>query len=398
MHPQRARRAGITAFFVQGACFAVLLTRIPALKDRFGLSDGQLALVLLVVPVVAGLGSLLAGSLAGRHGSARVIRVAAPCVCLGLAAIGAAPTLPLLFAVLAAFAVALGAVDATMNMQGVAVQDAYGRSIMSSFHAAFSLAGILGSLLAAGAARLHWPLGGFFSGVAVLGIAASLAAGPSLIRVDVAAGQPSGGHGAGAVVIPVALPWRPILLIGVAVTCLYIGDSTVSNWSAVYLTDVLHSSDSVAALAYGGYATAMLLGRLGGDAAVEWYGVVNVIRIGSLVAAAGVAVVIAAPWPAFGLAGFVIMGLGLCVVAPQSFTAAAKVDPTGSGAAVARVNAFNYVGFVLGAPLVGLVGDGVGTLRVGFVVPMLLVLVIGLFAPAFDPAPIARNGLPTMKP
>jgi MFS family permease len=400
MTPVHARRATFVAFFVQGTCFAVLLTRIPALKDRFALSDGELALVLLVVPVVAGMGSLLAGSLAGRYGSAPVLRIAAIMVCLGLAGIGAAPTLPLLFAVLAAFALALGGVDATMNMQGVAVQNRYGRSIMVGFHAVFSLAGILGSLAAAGAAKAELPLAAFFGGVAVLGGAASLLAGPWLLRRDDAAtGEPERP----GVTAP-ALPWRPILLLGAAVTCLYIGDSATSNWSAVYLTDALHSSESVAALAYGGYATAMLLGRVVGDAVVDRFGVVRVVRAGGLLASAGLLVVVIAPLPAVGIAGFAVLGLGLCIVAPQSFTAASRLDPSGSGVAVARVNVFNYVGFVLGAPLVGLVAE-VSSLRVGFIVPLLLVLVIVVTAKAFDPVPApsalaapALNGLPTMKP
>jgi len=114
-------------------------------------------------------------------------------------------------------------------------------------------------------------------------------------------------------------------------------------------------------------------------------------------------VVVIAPLPAVGIAGFAVLGLGLCIVAPQSFTAASHLDPTGSGVAVARVNVFNYVGFVLGAPLVGLVAE-VSSLRVGFVLPLLLVLAIVLTAKAFDPVPPgtalaapALNELPTMK-
>ena len=71
---QRARVAAAVCFFVQGFCFAALLTKVNVLKDRFGFSDGELSLVLLVVPVVAGLGSVLAGLFAARLGSALVLR------------------------------------------------------------------------------------------------------------------------------------------------------------------------------------------------------------------------------------------------------------------------------------------------------------------------------------
>ena len=399
MTPVSARRAAFVAFFVQGTCFAALVTRIPTLRDRFELSEGQLAMVLLVVPLVAGLGSLAAGALAGRYGSAPVLRVAAPVVCAGLVGVGAAPTLPALFPLLAVFALALGGVDASMNMQGVAIQARYGRSIMSGFHAAWSLGGIAGSLAASQAAGSSLPLGAFFAAVAVLCGCASLLAGPRLLRRDAGTAADAGARAAADVAADVragTVPWRPLLLIGAAVTCLYIGDSTVSNWSAVYLTDALHSSERVAALAYSAYAWAMLIGRLPGDAAVNRFGVVAVVRAGGLAAAAGLLIVVLAPAPAVAIGGFALLGLGLCAVAPQSFTAADRLDPAGSGTAVARVNVFNYLGFVLGAPLVGLVAE-FSSLRAGFVVPLLLVLLIVVTAPAFDPAERAPNGLPTMK-
>ena len=101
------------------------------------------------MPVIAGVGSVLAGVLAPRIGSATVLRVAA----LGVAALtaGARPgrPAPLLYVAVALFGLFLGGVDATMNMQGTAVQRRYGRSILASCHAWWSIAGIAGALAAA---------------------------------------------------------------------------------------------------------------------------------------------------------------------------------------------------------------------------------------------------------
>src|SRR5438309_961295 len=85
---RRARFATSAAFFVQGLCFAVLVTRVSVLQDKFHLSNGQLTIVLLVVPILAGIGSVVAGTLASRLGSRSVLRVAQPIVCLALPAIG----------------------------------------------------------------------------------------------------------------------------------------------------------------------------------------------------------------------------------------------------------------------------------------------------------------------
>lgn len=381
---RRARRSTAAAYVVQGLCFAGVLTRVPALKDKFGFSDGELSLILLAVPVVAGAGSVLAGALAARLGSAPVLRVAGPGVCAAMLAIGAAGTRPLLFLAVAAFGLVIGAVDATMNMQGVAVQRRYGRSLLMSFHGAWSIAGIASSLATAGAERVELPLVAGIAVVSVVGAVVGLVAGPSLLRRDEERAftpEPSAAAG-------VALPWRPILLIGIAVTINYIADSATSNWSAVYLRDALDGSRSVAALGLGGYLTCQVLGRTFADRVVGRFGAARTVAVGAVVGAAGMAIVVAAPTPAVGIAGFAVVGFGLCVVVPQSFSAADAVDPAGSGVAIARVNLFNYLGFVVGAALIGAIAEG-ASLRLAFALPGVLLLAIVALARDFSARSIA---------
>jgi MFS family permease len=134
--------------------------------------------------------------------------------------------------------------------------------------------------------------------------------------------------------------------------------------------------------------------RLAGDRTVARFGPVAVLRVGALVACAGLAVVVFAPtWPVAVL-GFLVMGAGVAVVAPLSFSAAARLaggDTSDDGerrarvdAVIARFNQFNYVGALLGAVMTGVVGAG--SLRIGFAVPMVLVLGLLPLATAFDPA------------
>ena len=110
------------------------------------------------------------------------------------------------------------------------------------------------------------------------------------------------------------------------------------------------------------------------------------IRAGGAIAAVGLIGVVAAGSPYLAIGAFAVTGLGLCVVPPQSFSATAKLDPTGSGIAISRVNVFNYAGFVLGAGLVGGIA-GAGGWRVAFAAPLVLTVVIVALAPGFDPAP-----------
>jgi MFS family permease len=166
----------------------------------------------------------------------------------------------------------------------------------------------------------------------------------------------------------------------------YIGDSTVSNWSAKYLQDTLHSSDQLSTVPYAVYMVMTLVGRALGDGGVRRFGAVPVVRSGTLLAMAGFAVVAAAPGPWAGMLGFTLLGLGLCVLVPQTFAAAGRLFPDASDSAVARLNVFNYVGFLVGSPLVGALGD-VWSYRGAMLVPMALVGATLLYARSFGAAP-----------
>ncbi|BDM73760.1 MFS transporter [Streptomyces nigrescens] len=402
------------SFFVQGAVFALLVTRIPAIQDRYGISDGLLPAFLAAVPVLAGVGSVVTEQLVKRVRPSRVLRCVQPLVCLALLAVGSVGSMAQVAVALAVFGLAVGALDASMNMLGVSLQRACGRSIMLGFHAAYSLGGIVGASLAwAGA---HWKLSlGLLYGpvVAVLVPLAVVVgrwfvdqrdvAGPGPVQpAEAAAGAPSAPGIPSAPVAPAApaalvapVAMRLLLPLCLVMAFAYIGDSTVSNWSAKYLQDVLGSSEQLATVPYNVYMVTTLLGRAVGDLGVRRFGAVAVVRCGTVVAAAGFAVVAAAPGAWAGMAGFTLLGLGLCVIVPQTFAAAGRYayDSRGAGAsdmAIARLNIFNYVGFLIGSPLVGALGDA-WSYRGAMLVPMALVLVTLVYARSFG-APRAGYG------
>jgi MFS family permease len=193
-----------------------------------------------------------------------------------------------------------------------------------------------------------------------------------------APGEESEGAEAGPLVFKLLLP------LCLVMTFAYIGDSTVSNWSAKYLKDVLGSSEQVATVPYNVYMVMCLLGRGIGDLGVRRFGAVAVVRLGAVVAAVGFAVVAVAPGAGVGMLGFTLLGLGLCVLVPQTFAAAGRLFPGASDTAIARLNVFNYVGFLIGSPLVGALGDA-WSYRGAMLVPMVLVLVTLVYARSFAP-------------
>ncbi|MFE7530729.1 MFS transporter [Kitasatospora sp. NPDC057542] len=379
----RAGRAALAvSFLLQGTVFALLVTCIPEIQRRYGLSDGLLPVFLAAVPVLAGVGSILSEQLVKRTGARTVLRVVQPAVCLSLAAVGLGGTLWQLALALGAFGLLVGALDASMNMLGVGLQHRYGRSIMIGFHAAFSLGGILGAALAG--LGSHYALG-----LPVLfGTAAAVVA-PLAVLTGIRFSGPAELGDAvreAAEAAARSVPWRPLLPLCLAMAFAYIADASVSNYSVKYLTDGLGSPEDLAKLSYLGYMVAMLLGRALGDRAVQRFGAVPVVRAGAALAALGFAVAALAPAAWAGIAGFTVLGFGICAIIPQVFAAGGRLFPADSDAAVARLNLFNYVGFLLGSPLVGAIADA-SSYRWALLAPMLLVLAVLPLADRFAPAP-----------
>ncbi|MFJ6123092.1 MULTISPECIES: MFS transporter [unclassified Streptomyces] len=376
---RRGRASLAFSFLAQGATFALLVTRIPAIQDRYGVSDALLPVFLAAVPILAGVGSVTTEQLVKRIRPSRLLRWSQPVVLLALLGVGSGSHVAELAVSLAAFGLAVGALDASMNMLGVSLQRTYGRSIMLGFHAAYSLGGIVGASLAwAGA---HWHLALW---VSYLPVVAVLLPATFLVSRWYVDGDGPDADVPKAEAGPVV--FRLLLPLCLVMTFAYIGDSTVSNWSAKYLQDTLGSSEQLATVPYNVYMVTTLLGRSIGDFGVRRFGAVAVVRLGALVATAGFAVVAGAPGAWVGMLGFTLLGLGLCVLVPQTFAAAGRLFPGASDTAIARLNIFNYVGFLVGSPLVGALGDA-WSYRGAMLVPMVLVLVTLVYARSFGTGP-----------
>jgi MFS family permease len=372
---RRTRVAVASGFFLQGLVFASIVTQAPRIKDSFDIGDGGLTGILVLVAAVSGVGSVIAGMIAERRSSAVAFRTALLLIGLGALVVGLAPTAPLLIAAFVVYGLGVGAVDAGMNMQGVRVQEAYGRSIMASFHGMWSVGGILGALYAAGVGAADVPFTMSLVLIAVVTGAVALVAARHFIDVrEIDPGLSAAG---------LHLPWRPVLVFGLVILVFYAADTGTLTWSSVYLEDALDASTSVAPLAYGAYQGGALLSRFGGDLLVRRIGAAAVVVLGTSVGIVGLLVVVTAPVPLAAIVGFFVVGLGLAILAPLSFASlAAAVPPAARDVAIARMNIANYLGAILGGGLIGAAASA-DHLRWAFVIPLVTVPVVLVVARSF---------------
>lgn len=373
MTPRRARAAVAAAFGVQGLVFISLTTRLPRFQDRWDLGELGLSLLLLAMVLLAGVGSVAAEWLARRGtSSGTLLRAGLLLSAVAVPVLASAPAFAVFAAGLAVYGVALGVVDAATNMQAVAVEHRYGRPLLPSFHGAWTTGGVLGAALALATADVPlWTI----AALAVVPLAVAFA--PFLTTTAAAVPDPDAAD----------VPWRPIVLVGLGMVLFYMVDTAAQTWGPVYLDDVFATPERLVALATFPYLVASLATRLAGDGLVARYGAVAVLRTGAVVASGALAIVVFAPaWPV-AVVGFTLLGAGVAAIAPLSFSAAARIaggDQQRVDAVIARFNQFNYAGALLGSVLTGLVGSG--TLRIGFAVPMVLILLMLPLARAFAPA------------
>jgi MFS family permease len=391
--PRQARSAVTAVFLLNGFVFGSWASRIPAIRDRVGLSDGELGLALACGAIGSIVAMPYAGGRAARIGSRRATRVALGLLCLAAGLVALAPSLPVLCALLFFMGAAMGSCDVTMNAHGVAVERRYGRAILASFHAAFSVGGLAGGALGALAAagdvdvRIH---------LAVIA-ALSAAVGLTWSRRFLGADADAVAHTDPIFVRP---PRRLLALGGLAFACLII-EGASADWSAVYLRDELGTTAAIAALGFTAFSVTMTLGRLFGDRLVDRFGPQTVVRAGGGLAAVGFGAGLLIAQPAAAIVGFACLGAGMSGVVPIIFRASGHVPGMAAGVGLAAASSMGYLGFLVGPPTIGGIAELTG-LPTALVVLVLLAAVVALLAPttryAHTGAGVAREPQPVVAP
>ncbi|WP_186377320.1 MFS transporter [Curtobacterium pusillum] len=394
--PKRARRAVFLAFFLNGFALALWVVNVPAVAASADVGNAVLGTTLLAL----GAGSLLAmqasGYLSALLGSRVSVMTGAVLLAVGLLLIAEAGSAWGLSGALFVFGMGNGCIDVAMNDQAVVVERRYGRPIMAAFHALFSVGGAVGAGLGALVqsvgirfeASLTWTAGL----VVVLGVVAVLGL---LGRRDAQAAPERDDTEAEATAAPRGPILRRALVLGVLAFAFMLAEGMVNDWSALHARQHLGESAASASLAYFFFAVTMTAGRLVVDRVAATVGPTRVVRWGSVVAVAGLVVVVTSPLYPVTIVGWVLFGAGVAGIVPQIFTAAGALAPGRRGSIVlSRVVSGGYVGMLAGPAVIGWLSAGVG-INTALVLPLVLLVVGVVAAPVVgattDVAPARRT-------
>lgn len=387
-------------FALAGVQFAAFASRIPDVKERLGLTAGELGITLLAISVGSLVGLPAAGWVSHRVGAARAVASGVIVSVSGIGLVGVGvdglSSRPLVMGGLALSGLGIGVWDVGMNLEGASVERLLGRSIMPRFHASFSGGTVLSALVGSALSAWRIPV---FAHLLVTGALVAAVALPTLRSFlprdaedeDAAAAAPAAdpalsltGRGGSA------YAWLEprTLLVGVVTFVAAFTEGTANDWLSVAMVEGHQLPSWAGVLGFATFLSAMTLGRVLGTRWLDRYGRVAVLRVLFLLALGGAALVVfGGVWLAF--VGAALWGLGASLGFPVGMSAASD-EPARAASRVSVVATIGYLAFLAGPPLIGLLGDRVGVLRALLFVGALLLL--ALFAlPAVRP-PGARAG------
>lgn len=372
-------------FGLNGIAVATWISRLPAIRDILGISVAEVGFLLFGLSAGAVSGLLAAAMVVHRLGARRtmVLTFVIGSLGLGLLAVSASllVSFPLAIVAMVIFGVAWSICDVAMNVEGTQVEREMRRTLMPWYHASWSLGTVAGAGIGAVVAHLGIGPALHLAGV-VIAVLITAALIPRLLPRELEADAAEGDEGAKGGFRAQVAAWREprVLLIGVLVLGMAFAEGSANDWLALAMTDDRGFDDAQGALMFGVFAVAMTVGRIAGVPLLDRFGRVPVLRVAVAASAVGLAVVILVPFTPVMVAGIVVWGLGAALGFPVGMSAAGD-DPVGAAARVSAVATIAYCAFLVGPPILGLVGEQIGILNSLWIV-FALIVIAGFAVPA----------------
>ncbi|MDO9396273.1 MAG: MFS transporter, partial [Herbiconiux sp.] len=393
------RNAIFVVFALSGLSVASWVSRLPAVRDGLDIDTAQVGLLIFAMSAGSVIGLVAAPPVMLRFGARGGMLIALFVIAAGTATIGLGATVAVSSVLvgigLAAFGFGNGAVDVMMNVEGAAAERAIGRTLMPLMHAFFSFGTVAGAGLGALAAFLEISVVLHLAVIAVVIVASALVAirfVPRAIEAEVAVAGSDAAAGA-AVRVPVRerlvaslQVWKDLrlLAIGVIMLGMAFAEGSANDWLTLAVVDGYGQSNATGAVVFGLFTVSMTVGRVLGGPVLDRFGRVPVLRVSALLGALGLAAFIFASssLPALGYVGVAFWALGCSLGFPVGMSAAADTDdPKLSAARVSAVAIIGYVAFLVGPPVLGLLGHDFGILN-ALILVLVLVVLAGLASPA----------------
>lgn len=346
--PKAYRIANTIFFFISGFGYSSWASRIPDIKTQLHLSEAQFGAVLFAFPIGLMLTMPFTGRLLNKYNSRYCMVLGAVLFNVMLALPGFASQVWQLIIILLIFGASRNIFNLSINAQSLEVQKLYTKSIITSFHAIWSLAGFTGAGLGYVMVTQHIAPSFHLLGISVAMMAITVCFYPMAILTEVVP-QPKKKFFS----IPEKGMIKFALICFVAMAC----ENTMYDWSGIYFQNVLHASSKLTTAAFVFFMTAVTSGRFLGDRAVMKYGVKKMLLYSGILISSGFFICFILPYVYPTILGYVLIGLGVSCVVPLVFSIAGKSSKLSSGSVLTSISTIGYLGFLLVPPMVGFISE-----------------------------------------
>jgi MFS family permease len=353
----RIRWAVSFFYFAMGLCFATWASRIPNIKAALGLSDGQLGTILFALPVGQLTMMYFSGKLVTRFGSHRILPFSILMYAFSLTNLGLAQNAWQLGLGLYIFGVFGNLTNISVNTQGVYTEGLFKRTIMSSFHGMWSLAGFTGALVGLGMLALdlgtysHFLIVAFIAFLLIAFNFKFLIKAKESIRAD----KPKGFK----------KPDKTLVLLGVIGFCCMASEGIMFDWSGVFFKDIVKAPGALVILGYTSFMIMMASGRFFGDALINKIGRKRMMQFSGVMISTGFFTAVIFPYLIPSTLAFMLVGLGVSTVVPTLYSIAGKHPTIPTGEALTAVSSVSFLGFLMGPPVIGYIAE-LSSLRFSF--------------------------------
>ena len=364
------RQALFAYFFCAGLCFSSWASRIPEIKQFFGLDDAAWGSMLLMIPIGQVVSMSFSGRLISRVGSHKVLFVSVLGYALTLSLIGLASSKALFITALIIYGFFGNFCNIAMNSQALIIESVYSKPIMASFHGGWSLAGLCGGLIGLAMTVVHVPTHIHFLVVTTLILATSIYLYRFLQNDAMTSEQRAKAHEEKKkkVGFEMFLLWFGIIgFFG------WTTEGTMVDWNGIYLRDIVGVDDALTPVGLTVYMITMTIGRFFIDRATAAWGRKRILCFCGAAISIGMFMLVFLPSFVTTIIGLMIVGLGACGVIPLLYSATGEKSKMHPSRAITIVSTISFAGFLIGPPVIGYISE-LTSLRYAFA----LVAVFGL--------------------
>lgn len=370
-----ARLACMFYFMAPGLAYGLVTSRMPALKNMTGATEGELGIILLCFGLSALIGLAFAPRLIAKI-SAKTTLLASSLACMVFVVLVSFSSSVWFFGIaMALLGICMGLCDVTMNVQGVEVERAYKKSSMNILHAGYNIgaaaAACAGSIFAA------TNFGVWVNFVLPVAIMAGMLwwAEPRLVTENLEKPERSESSPLVSVEPKKRLPFL-VWVCGLLCVCCYVSEGSVGEWGSLYLHQEKAAPESIAALVFAGFSICSLMCRLVADRLRNNFGDFLVSTAGATLALAGMLTVLSSSSWSICLIGYAMMGLGQAPIVPIAFSRAGAIKGVSTARATSLVSLLAYAGLLFAPPAFGLSAEHFGLHTALCAVPVLLTITV----------------------